>query len=451
MKLTFYGAAQGVTGSNFLLETGNLRIIVDCGMFQGSSDAEEKNYEKFSYDPSTINFVLLTHSHADHAGRIPKLYKEGFRGVFYATPPTFDMIRLALPDNLSLLASEAKRDKHETMFTQEDLDGMMGLAKPVGYDKPIDLGPEVTATFHEAGHILGSAVIEIQAEGKRIYFSGDLGNPPTPLLRPFEYPLGADYVVVESTYGDRVHEDRSQRREKLRQTIKGTISRGGVLMIPSFAIERTQELLYEINNMMNAKEIDKVPVFVDSPLAIRLTAVYQKYPDYFNKEAMEVADSGDDLFNFPGLQYMLTTEQSKQINDVKPPKVIIAGSGMSNGGRILHHEMRYLSDPNSTILFVGYQAEGTLGRKIFDGNKEVRIFGEKIPVRCQMKAIGGYSSHADRPMLLEWLGRGAEAGHLKRVFVVHGEATSAASLAQNITATLSVPAIAPALGQEVEL
>lgn len=451
MKLTFYGAAQSVTGSNFLLEANGLRVIVDCGLFQGAVDSEQKNYEKFTYDPSLVNFVLLTHSHADHAGRIPKLYKEGFRGTVYATSPTLDMIKIALPDNLSLLSSEAKRDNHEMMFTQEDLDGVMALAQGEPYNKEIDLGSGVSAVFHEAGHILGSAIIEIRAEGKRVYFSGDLGNPPTPLLKTFEYPLEADYIVTESTYGDRVHENRAERKQILQQVIKDTVSKNGVLMIPSFALERTQELLYELNNMINAGQIPKISMYVDSPLAIRLTGIYQKYPEYFNKEATDIINSGDDLFNFPGLEYMLTTEQSKQINDSKPPKVIIAGSGMSSGGRILHHEMRYLSDPNSTILFVGYQAQGTLGRKIFDGAKEVRIFGEKIPVRCTMKAIGGYSSHADQPQLLEWIGRAADGGHLKKVFVIHGEAVSAASLAENITTKFSVPALAPTMGESVEL
>ncbi|MEK9157981.1 MAG: MBL fold metallo-hydrolase, partial [Patescibacteria group bacterium] len=302
-----------------------------------------------------------------------------------------------------------------------------------------------------AGHILGSTILEIRAEGKRIYFSGDLGNPPTPLLKHFEYPVDADYIVVESAYGNRTHEDRSTRKEKLRSIIKDTIAKKGTLMIPSFAMERTQELLFELNNMHNEGEIPAVPIFIDSPLAIKLTEVYQRYPEYFNKEAKYLIDSGDDLFNFAGLQYSRTSEESKHINQVPAPKIIIAGSGMSNGGRILHHERRYLPDENSTILFIGFQAEGTLGRRIFDGAKEVEIFEETVPVRCRVEAIGGYSAHADQPTLLSWIAKGAESGKLKKVFTVQGEAVSAATLAQHITDTLHIPTLAPMVDETVEL
>ncbi len=450
-KLTFYGGAQSVTGSNYLLQVGDIKVLVDCGMFQGSSDAEEKNYGKFPYHPAELSAVFVSHSHADHTGRLPKLYREGFRGTLYATPPTLDMAFIALPDNLSLMIDSAKRAGHPPFFSQKDLEGVIGLAKGVSYGEEIHLGPDFSAVLHDAGHILGSAIIEFRFEGKKIYFSGDLGNPPTPLLRPFEYPLGADYIVVESAYGDRIHEDRSTRKEKLRSIVKETILKGGTLMIPSFAMERTQELLFELEEMHKSKEIPDVPMFLDSPLAIKLTEVYQKYPEYFNKETKYIIDSGEDLFNFPGLRYCRTSEESKSINNVIGPKVIIAGSGMSAGGRILHHERRYLSDPNSTLLFIGFQADGTLGRKIFDGAKEVSIFDEKIPVRCRVEAIGGYSAHADQPTLLNWVAQGAEAGHLKKVFAVQGETASAATLAGLITATLHVPALVPAPDQTVEL
>ncbi|MBP9822520.1 MAG: MBL fold metallo-hydrolase, partial [Candidatus Pacebacteria bacterium] len=327
-KITFYGGAQSVTGSNYLLEVGGVKVLVDCGMFQGSSDSEEKNYGQFPYKPEELSAVFISHSHADHTGRLPKLFKEGFRGVLYATPPTLDMTFVALPDNLGLMTDAAKRTNHPVLFTQEDLDGVMGLAKAANYGEEINLGPNFSAVLHDAGHILGSSIIEFRAEGKKIYFSGDLGNPPTPLLRPFEYPVGADYIVVESAYGDRVHEDRSTRKEKLRSIVKETILKGGTLMIPSFAMERTQELLFELNEMSNSGEIPKVPMFLDSPLAIKLTEVYQKYPEYFNKDAKHIIESGDDLFNFPGLTYCRTSQDSKKINDVIGAKVVIAGSGM---------------------------------------------------------------------------------------------------------------------------
>lgn len=450
-KLTFYGGAQSVTGSNYLLEVGDIRVLVDCGMFQGSSDSEEKNYGKFPYKPEELSAVFISHSHADHTGRLPKLYREGFRGTLYSTPPTLDMTFVALPDNLGLMTDAAKRANHPPLFSQEDLDGIMGLAKGINYGQEIQLGPDFSAVLHDAGHILGSAITEFRFEGKKLYFSGDLGNPPTPLLKMFEYPLNADYIVVESAYGDRIHEDRSTRKEKLRSIVKETILKGGTLMIPSFAMERTQELLFELNAMHNAGEIPNVPMFLDSPLAIKLTEVYQKYPEYFNKETRYIIDSGDDLFNFPGLTYCRTSEESKSINNVSGPKVIIAGSGMSAGGRILHHERRYLSDPNSTLLFIGFQAEGTLGRKIFDGAKEVRIFDEDVPVRCRVEAIGGYSAHADQPTLLSWVVQGAEGGHLKKVFLVQGEETSATTLAGLITVATHIPAIVPAPDQTVEL
>jgi len=451
MKLTFYGGAQSVTGSNYLLEVGGVRVLIDCGMFQGSSDAEEKNYGAFPYEPAELSAVFLSHSHADHTGRLPKLYKEGFRGILYATPPTLDMTFIALPDNLSLMTDAAQRANHPPLFSQGDLEGVMGLAQGINYGQEIKLGSDFSVVLHDAGHILGSSIIEFRFEGKRLYFSGDLGNPPTPLLKPFEYPLDADYIVVESAYGDRIHEDRSTRKEKLRSIVKETILKGGTLMIPSFAMERTQELLFELNAMHNVGEIPNVPMFLDSPLAIKLTEVYQKYPQYFNKESKYIIDSGDDLFNFPGLTYCRTSKESKNINNVIGPKVIIAGSGMSVGGRILHHERRYLSDPNSTLLFIGFQAEGTLGRRIFDGAKEVRIFEEKVSVNCRIEAIGGYSAHADQPTLLHWIAKGAESGHLKKVFTVQGEATSATTLAGLITAQSHVPAFAPETNQTFEL
>ena len=451
MTITFYGGAESVTGSNYLLQVGDLKILVDCGLFQGSSDAEMKNYEPFPYKPEEIKAVFITHSHADHTGRLPKLFKEGFRGIVYATPPTLEMTAIALPDNLGLMTDEAKHESHPPLFSMADLDGLMNLTQGMAYGQEIDLGSGVVAVLHEAGHILGSSIVEIRAEGKKIYFSGDLGNPPTPLLRPFEYPVDADYIVVESAYGNRIHEDRSQRKEKLRSIVKDTIDRGGVLMIPSFAMERTQELLFELEEMHKSGEIPEVPIFLDSPLAIKLTEVYQNYPDFFNKEAKYIVDSGSDLFNFAGLKYTRTAQESKSINDVPQPKIIIAGSGMSAGGRILHHERRYLSDSNSTLLFIGYQAEGTPGRKILEGAKDIKIFDELVPVNCRIEAIGGYSAHADQPTLLKWLAKGAEGTHLKKVFTVQGEVTSATELAQLITKNLGVEAVVPAPDQAIEL
>ncbi|MBI2674436.1 MAG: MBL fold metallo-hydrolase [Candidatus Yanofskybacteria bacterium] len=471
MKLTFYGGARQVTGANYLLELGpdarsgsTTKLLVDCGMFQGSRYAEDLNYEKFPYDPAEINFIFITHSHTDHAGRLPKLYKEGFRGKVVATNATLDLIRKALPDNLRLIEQEAKDTGREPLFSLENLEGVLNLVQGVDYEENIELGGGLEVKLHDAGHILGSSIVEIrwknkseirnpksENNSKHLYFTGDLGNPPTPLLKSPYYPNDADYVVIESAYGSRTHEDKAERKNILQKIIIETIQRGGVLTIPSFAMERTQELLYELNGLFNDNKIPKVPVFVDSPLATNLTEVYRKHSDYFNKETMYIINSGDDIFNFPGLKFTRTTEESKQINDVTPPKIIIAGSGMSTGGRILHHERRYLQDPNSTILFIGYQVKGSLGRRILDEEKEVKIFGEKVTVNCKVEAIGGYSAHADSEGLLEWVKTANSEGKLKKVFVVQGEEDSSLALARKIERALEIDAVVPKQGEGFEL
>ena len=464
MRITFYGGAKTVTGANYLLDTGEIKILVDCGLNQGSRYSEEMNYEKFAYNPAEIDFVFLTHSHTDHVGRLPKLFKEGFRGRVIASKPTIDLAKKALPDNLNIITEEAKREGREPIFELKDLDGVMELAEGFNYEVLIGLGDGIKAVLHDAGHILGSTIVEIQWQNKsqntnnksqtkteKIYFTGDLGNPPTPLLQPPYFPKDADYAVVESAYGSRIHEDRAARKMILETVIRETLAKGGTLMIPSFAMERTQELLYELNQLVNHNQIPRVPIYVDSPLATNLTEVYKKYSDYFNKTAHHVIESGDDIFNFPGLTFTRTSDESKAINNVRGPKVIIAGSGMSMGGRILHHEMRYLSDPNSAILFVGYQVQGSLGRRILDGEKEVRIFGEKIAVNCQIRAIGGYSAHADQAMLLKWIESAGSDGKLKKVFVVQGEEDSSIILAEKVKTDLNIDAVVPSQGESFEL
>ena len=443
-----------MTGANYLLEHNGTKILVDCGLNQGTLYAEELNYRSFEYNPSEINYVFITHSHIDHIGRLPKLYKDGFRGKVYTTAATRDLMAVALPDNMKHILEEAKEMGHEPLFRQEDLDGLMSLVEGVFYDEPIELDG-VRAIFHDAGHILGSAIVEIKWQNQKIYFSGDLGNPPTPLLQPTEQVTDADYIVVESAYGDRVHEDRKERRNKLISVIEDTMNRGGVLMVPSFAVERTQELLYELNELFNNNKIPRIPVFVDSPLANKMTAVYKKYPEYFNKKTIYLINSGDDVFNFPGLTLTSTIEESKKINDTPPPKIIIAGSGMSQGGRILHHEIRYLPDPNSTILFVGYQVDGSLGRSIQKGERKIRIMGQSVNVDCHIENLSAYSAHADQPALLKWIGNsttdeGGE-GHLKKVFVVQGEDESARTLANLVHEKYGIEAVAPGGGESLEL
>ena len=401
MKLSIFGGARMVTGANYLLESGGTNILVDCGLHQGSNFCEKHNWEPFPYRADEIAAVFVTHAHIDHTGRLPKLIRDGFRGAVYSTPPTKEAAGFLLADADHILAQDAAHFKRPLLYAQKDVERLMAAWGGAEYHTPVTVGP-FRITFWNAGHILGSSFIEIQAEGKTILFSGDLGNSPAPLIGPSEsFPRSADFAVIESTYGDRNHEDALERKEILEDTIEDTVRAKGVLMIPAFAMERTQELLFEIDNLAEEGRIPSVPIFLDSPLAIRLTEVYERYTSYFDPSARALVHNHA-IFNFPNLTKTPTTEESKSINDVPAPKIVIAGSGMSHGGRIIHHERRYLADPASTLLIAGYQAAGSLGRFILDGARSVRIFGEDIPVRCRVRAIGGYSAHADQRQLVAW-------------------------------------------------
>ncbi|MEX2032950.1 MAG: MBL fold metallo-hydrolase [Candidatus Colwellbacteria bacterium] len=453
MKLTFHGGAKAVTGANYLLDNGQGKILIDCGLRQGGRYCEPVNFKPFLYDPSTILAVFITHAHIDHIGRLPLLYKKGFRGKVYSTPPTKDFAHELLLDSEKILSHEAEDCGEEPMYGVEEVEGLMSLWETAAYHEKISTsGWEVE--FYNAGHILGSSSILITdtKSGKKTIFSGDLGNPNTPFITQADKIRGMDYAVMESTYGGRIHEAEKIRKDELESIIEETIRAGGVLMIPAFALERTQELLFELNELIENGRIPRVPVFIDSPLAIKLTAVYKKYlknSDYFNEEAMTLLKKGDAIFDFPGLKLSLTTEESKKINNAPSPKIIIAGSGMSNGGRILHHEKRYLSDPKNTLLFVGYQASDSLGRRILDGVKRVKILGEDVPVRAKIKAIGGYSAHADQPALIEWLRPIGPS--LKGVFLVQGEEDEMLPLEGKIRDELAVNVRIPEAGEEVVL
>ncbi len=451
MKLTFCGAAKNVTGSNYLLESGSTKILIDCGLNQGSEFCDDLNYEKFPYEPEEITAVIITHAHIDHIGKLPKLVKEGFKGTIYSTYPTRDFAESMLLDTAHVLFEEAEKKGRPPLYDIRDIEKTMLLWQCRDYHEDLDIGP-FSVELYDAGHVLGSASVLMRVENKKIVFSGDLGNAPAPFLKETEYPQGADFVLIESAYGDRLHEHLNERKKLLEETVKRAIGSGGVLMIPAFALERTQEMLFELNELMEKNSLPKVPVFVDSPLAIKLTEVYEKYsenPMYFNDKVIGLIKSGEDIFNFPGLRMTLTKDESKAINEVPPPKVVIAGAGMSNGGRILHHEMRYLPDPKSTLLIVGYQSVNSLGRKLLEGEKEISIFGEEIKVKAKVAFISGYSAHADQKQLLKWA---ASVGKdSKRVFIVQGEENSADALRNKIKTELYLNAEIPSLNETVLL
>ncbi len=439
-----------VTGSNYLLESKGEKILIDCGLRQGSNYSERQNFEPFPYNPKEISAVVVTHPHVDHIGRLPKLYKDGFRGKVYSTIPAKDFAQILLLDSEHILMQDADKFKIPNLYGIREVEELMGGHwEGIEYHEPTKIG-NYQVTFYNAGHVLGSSFVLIEVEGKKLVFSGDLGNSPAPIIGSREaLPEEADYCIMESTYGGRIHEPFEERKGLLEDAIEDTVKTGGTLMIPAFAMERTQQLLFEINELMENGRIPQIPIFLDSPLAIKLTEVYKKHFKYFEESIQKIIRSGDAIFNFPGLKKTLTTEESKSINKVPSPKVIIAGAGMSNAGRILHHEQRYLPDPNSLLLIVGYQAVGSLGRQILEGVKKVTIFGEKVPVNCRVKAIGGYSAHADQPQLLEWLKPAQE--YLKKVFLIHGEIEEMTPLSQKIKDDFAINVEIPAEGQSFEL
>ena len=448
MQLTFYGGTGEATGSNYILESGGTKIMIDCGLHQGSHYADRENFEKFAYDPKEVSAVFITHSHLDHIGRLPSLVLAGFKGTIFSTHATRDFAELMLEDSEHLLAKEAEREARPLLYRDSDIPKVTGLWKGLKYHEPVEVGP-FKVELYDAGHILGSAIIHIEAEGKTIVFSGDLGNVPSPLIKPTEKIPSADYCLIESTYGDRVHEDVAQRREMLLGAIEETFKAGGVLMIPTFAMERTQDLLFHFHQLNEEGKLPNEPIFLDSPLAIKLTELFKKHEDAFNDKVENIVKVGDEVLSFPELRVTLSTEESKGINDVPSPKIIIAGSGMSNGGRILHHELRYLPDSKSEVVFVGYQAEGSMGRQLLEGATEVHIFGEAVPVRCRRIDIPGYSAHADQPHLLDWLS--SMKGSLKKVFVVQGEQTSSETLAHKIIDGFGIAAEVPHANESVTL
>lgn len=458
LKLTFWGGAQEITGSCILLESGSAsqrtKLLIDCGLFQAGKFTEDRNLKPFPFNPREIKALLVTHAHLDHVGRIPKLVKDGFSGEIFSTAATRELGQLMLGDSLGVMEKEARGKSEKLVYQANDIEAAMKQWKGLNYHKPFIIG-DFKINFKDAGHILGSAIIEVffpstaLGTSKKIVFTGDLGNSPTPLLRPVEKITGANFLTMETTYGDREHESKEERKIKLERIIEDTIKAGGVLMIPALSLERTQELLFELNDLAENNRIPRVPVFLNSPLAIKAVDIYKKYDDYYNKEAKYVMDSGDDLFKFPGLKFTLTTEESKQINDFPPPKIIIAGSGMSTGGRIIHHERRYLPDPKSTLLLISYQVAGSLGRQLEEGIKNVNILGENVPVKARVVSLPGYSAHPDRNGLFQFVENNCQT--LEKVFAIQSEPKSALYFTQTIRDHLGLDIVSPKYGDSFEL
>ncbi len=449
MKLTFLGGTKAVTGAMYLIETKDTKLIVDCGLYQGKREWRKLNFQNFAFDPKSLDYALITHSHIDHIGRIPKLFKDGFRGKVYATKPAVEFSHIFLLDSAHLQKDEVEELRTEPLYTAEHVNMCLNFCKGIDYDKEIKLSNTVKCKFKNAGHILGSAIIEIWAEGKKLVFTGDLGNPPVPILKTYDYIEDADYVIIESAYGNRNHEPTQDRKGVIEDTIEDIAKRKGTLMIPAFAMERTQQILYEINELVENRRVPRMPIFMDSPLAIKATEVFKKYEHYFNKETRGIINSGDDIFNFPGLQITRTAQESKKINETPAPKIIIAGSGMSTGGRILFHEKLYLSDPNSILFIIGYQVKGTLGRRLLDGENMVNILGQRVEVKAQIKACGAFSAHADQKKLLNWIQQ--IKSPIKKIFVVQGEEEAADALVSKIKNDLKIEAMAPDLGYSIEI
>jgi len=453
IKIYFYGAAKEVEGSCFLIEYKNEKILIDCGIHRDIRS--EVNYQPLPFNASEIKAIILTHAHIDHSGLAPVIYKNGFRGKIYATPPTVDLCGVLWEDAYNLMKDASEKQGLPMLYSEDDMTETLKLFSPQKYYQEVKISPKISFIFYNAGHILGSAIVLLKIKKSdekevKILFSGDLGNDFNILLPPTDVISNeADYCLIESTYGNKLHEDAAIRRELLEDTIEEVIHNRGVLMIPILALERTQEILVELNELVVHHRIPTVPIFLDSPLANKLTDVYQKYLDYIKIEAFKFVGNGKGLFNFPGLTFTLTTDESKAINAVPPPKVILAGSGSSEGGRILHHEKRYLPDPYSTLLIVSYQAKNSLGRKLLEGAKQVEIHNEIINVNCKIKQITGYSAHADQAMLLNWLR--ALRFRLKKLFVVHGEEEAANTLAQKAKDEFGIVAEVPNYGDCFEL
>ena len=474
MKITFLGATRTVTGSNYLVEAAGKKFLVDCGMWQGNSELEMQNAEDFEFNPQEIDFMLLTHAHIDHSGRIPKLYKEGYRSPIYAHKATCDLCTLMLPDSghIQEMEIEWKNKKRKRkgekelppLYTAEEALRSMEVFKPVQYDEIVEVTPDIHFRLNDAGHMLGSSIIELwvkeNGEETKTVFTGDLGNNDLPLLDSPTMIDSADYLVMESTYGSRKHLRNDEKAEMFLNIVSETLDNGGTVVIPSFAVGRTQEILYEINKLKEVKDDDefrrkyktlmKASVYVDSPLAISATEVFRENTNLFEPEVIEAMEKGDNPLEFPGLKFTRTADESKALNESTESNIIISASGMCEVGRIKHHLKHNLWNPKSTILFVGYQAPGTLGYNIVKGDKTVKIFGEEIAVNARIEYIEGYSGHADQDGLMNFV-YSFRTKKPKNIFLVHGEPEAQDVLKAKIESETGIPVVIPEFGETYDI
>ena len=462
MHIHFYGASKVVTGSNYLITTDKYKILIDCGLFQGSDELEKLNEEPFAYDPKEIDFLILSHAHIDHSGRIPKLVKDGFKGKIFCTKATKDLAEIMLMDSGHIQESDVEWENKKLsragkpllspLYTVEDAIISLKHFDGVLYNQKIDINSNITIRFKDAGHILGSSIVELwineNQDTVKIVFSGDLGTKNKPLLRDPEFVEEADYLILESTYGNRNHENIEMRTEHLMNIIHETVSNGGTVIIPSFAVGRTQELIYEIRNYYKThgdiEEYLKIPIYIDSPMAISATEIFKRNTDSFDQETKEIILSGDNPLDFENLFFVRGHEESIRLNQVDYPKVIISASGMCTAGRIRHHLKHNLWKKKNSVIFVGYQANGTLGRILQEGVKKVKLLGEEIAVLAKIHTIEGFSGHADQRDLMNWLSNFKKKP--KKIFLVHGEEESTKALSDLIQKTEKIHTIIPAIG-----
>jgi metallo-beta-lactamase family protein len=460
MKITFLGATENVTGSKFCVEHGRSKVLIDAGLYQ-ERDLVHRNWEDFPIPPSSIDTILLTHAHIDHCGYLPKLVKAGFKGKIYCTAPTREITKIALLDSAKVQEEDAayklKRHQREgrkgpfpevALYTQKDARAVFPLFRKINYQEPIGLSNDLTATFFNAGHILGSAMIELKVKtgsSESIYiFSGDIGRWHKPILNDPHIFSKADYVVMEATYGNRMHEDGDKALDKMAEIINTTVRRGGKVLIPAFAVNRTQEVMFNLDQLFDAKKIPNIPLYVDSPMAADVTEIFNMYPQDFDAESKEILENERSLFHYPNLTITKDQEESKAINRVKGPAIIVASSGMCTGGRIKHHIFHQISKPENTLLFTGFQAVGTLGRKLIEKPTEVRILGQMIPVRAQIEKINGFSAHADQKELLQWIA--GINNPIKKVFIVHAEKSTAHEFAAVLSNKFKTEVVVPQYG-----